>query len=137
MPIQQISQLEPNQVQQVADLFRHEWWTKARTPTDITRMLAHCDLIIAFEDADSHDLVAFARVLTDYVYKAFVFDVIVRADQRGLGLGDRLVEAIRNHPDLASVQHIELYCRTELVPFYQRQGFALVPPDLKLMRRER
>lgn len=37
---------------------------------------------------------AFARILTDYVYKALILDVIVEPAYRGRGLGRLLMESI-------------------------------------------
>ena len=45
----------------------------------------------------------------------------------------RLVE----HQDLRSVQHIELHCLPDLVPFYERFGFSTDVGGSVLMRRSR
>ena len=80
-------------------------------------------------------LVAFARVLTDRVFRAFIFDVIVATEHRGAGLGHRLMEELLRHPNLSGVELIELYCRPELVPFYERLGFTSPDSGVTLMRR--
>jgi predicted GNAT family N-acyltransferase len=87
-------------------------------------MLAATDLVFAFEDAGSKELVAFCRVLTDKVYRAHLFDVIVKESHRGQGLGQAIVDAVLAHPVLSRVEKILLSCRTELVPFYERWGFT-------------
>jgi len=69
-------------------------------------------------------LAAFARVLTDWVYRAIVFDVIVATDYRGRGLGATLVEHITTHPRLAQVECIQLFCTPDMQPFYQKYGFS-------------
>jgi len=38
-------------------------------------------------------------------------------------LGKKLMDAIVGHPALVRVEHFELYCRPELIPFYERWGF--------------
>ncbi|WP_417714868.1 GNAT family N-acetyltransferase [Pseudoalteromonas obscura] len=55
------------------------------------------------------ELVGFARVLSDFIYKAVIFDVIVAPDERGKGLGITLMELIKHHPKLNKVLHFELY----------------------------
>ena len=80
-------------------------------------------------------LVAFSRVLIDYVYKALILDVIVDASCRGQGLARALLDGIVEHPRLQSVRHFELYCRPELVPFYCRWGFTEELGELRFMRR--
>src|SRR5262249_53005736 len=129
--------LSAPQVADLLDLYRGEWWTQGRDPRDVQRMLQESDLLVGFCDAASQRLLAFARVLTDYVYKALVLDVIVASSQRGTGLGKALLDAVVDHPALASVQHFELYCRPEMVPFYARWGFTDDVGALRFMRRVR
>ena len=81
-------------------------------------------------------LVGFARVLTDTVYKAFVFDVIVRPDRRGRGLVRRLMDAIISHPQLSGVKHFELYCRPDVVELYTKWGFSTELSGQVFMRRD-
>ena len=98
-------------------------------------MLESSNLIFALCDTLNGRLVAFARVLTDGVFKAFIFDVIVAADVRNEGLGRRLIEAIADCPDLKDVRHFELHCLPELVPFYQKMGFSTDVSGVCLMRK--
>ena len=78
---------------------------------------------------------AFARVLTDGVYKALIFDVIVAGSHRDHGLGRALMDALLEHPRLKSVRHLELYCLPELIPFYRRWGFSDELGELRFLRR--
>ena len=82
-------------------------------------------------------LIGFVRVLTDFTIKAFVFDVIVDSDYRGLGLGKQLMTLVLEHDRLAQVQQFELYCLEEMAPFYESQfGFSSSAVNsLVLMRR--
>lgn len=122
-------------VAQLMALYRNEWWAHDRTLEDVRRMLAHSDVVFGFEDAETGEFAAFARVLTDFTYKALIFDVIVRPDSRGAGLGKRLMDEICRDPRLASVKHFELYCKPELKPFYEHWGFTADLGDLTFMRR--
>lgn len=132
-----VTVLSEGQKDDLHGLYRNEWWTEDRDRADIDGLLENSDEVVAFSDAETERLVAFARVLTDYVYKAFVFDVIVDAEHRGAGLGDRVVESILDDPALASVEHVELYCLPDLVAFYERWGFDADLGDLRLLRLER
>lgn len=71
-------------------------------------------------------LVAAARVLTDGVYYAKLYDVIVAADRRGAGVGTALLEAVVSHPALDGV-FLSVTCRTGLVDFYTAAGFEAYP----------
>jgi GNAT superfamily N-acetyltransferase len=135
MQFEKVVQLTDRQARDLHRMYQEEWWTKGRGLEDVRRMLEHTSVIVGFCDAESKRLVAFARVLTDYVYKALVLDVIVETGSRGRGLARALMEAIVGHPSLASVRHFELYCRPELMPLYRRWGFSDELGDLRLMRR--
>ena len=136
MGIQRIDSLPDSQVDDLLSLYRQAWWAKDRTAKDARQMLNGASFIVGYRDDESGALVAFARVLTDGIYKAFVFDVIVDEARRDQGLGVRLIDDVVGHPRLASVRHIELYCLAELEPFYERWGFTSDLGRLRFMRRE-
>jgi len=135
MRFERIEQLTGGQINDLHRMYQEEWWTKGRGLEDVRRMLEHTNVIVGFCDAESQRLVAFARVLTDYVYKALVLDVIVEAGSRGRGLARTLMDAVVGHPSLASVRHFELYCRPELMPLYRKWGFSEELGELRFMRR--
>lgn len=110
------------------ELYRHEWWTNQRREEDVARMLQHTDLVVGACTDPGGQLVGFARVLTDRVFKAVVFDVIVAHAQRRAGLGQRLIDYVLNHQMLAGVRHVELYCKPEMIPFYEKLGFTAPEP---------
>lgn len=127
--------LTASQIDQLVALFQTEWWTKGRTRADTEKALQMGGPIFAFVDPESDDLVAFARTITDGVYKAMIFDIIVRATWRGTGLGALLMEAVLNDPVLVNVRHRELYCLEDMVPFYEKWGFTAILPGLYFMRK--
>jgi len=123
------------QIEQLHALYQHEWWSRERTLTEVKAVLEHSDFVFAFCEQSSGCLIAFARVLTDRVFKALIFDVIVAPDYRGEGLGQQLMERIIECPELRSVQDLELYCLPELVPFYEKLGFSTDVSGVSLMRK--
>jgi GNAT superfamily N-acetyltransferase len=122
-------------VAEVWRLYRGEWWSKDRTEGDVRRVLAHSHPVFGLVEAGSERLSAFARVVTDRIFKAFVFDVIVDRAHRGSGLGQALMGRILAHPDVRSVRHVELYCLDGLVPFYEKLGFTSDVGGVRLLRR--
>lgn len=64
-----------------------------------------------------------------------ILDVIVDNDCRGQALGDRLLEAVMELPDVASVNSVELVCQPDLLAFYERHGFTVDVGQSTLMRR--
>ncbi len=126
-----IYELGSKHIEQLHQLYQEEWWTKGRTLEDTRKCVANSQLCIALVDAQDN-LIGFARVLTDFTFKALIFDVIVREDQRGKGLGDKLMGLIKSHDKLSGVRHVELYCLPDMNDFYARHGFTT--RDVQLMR---
>jgi len=130
-----VNRLTSEHIEQLWRMYQSEWWSRGRKIEDVRRVVRHSDLVFAFCDSETGNLTAFARVLTDFVYKAVIFDVIVDRRHRHLGLGRMLLDAITAHPALLFVEHLELYCRPELVPFYEKWEFTAGPGPLHFMRR--
>lgn len=107
----------------------YDWWDD-REVDDVRRALAETEVAVGVED--DGELVAAARVLTDYTYYANVFDVIVATDRRDDGVGETLMNALLDHPDLQSVVGLSLLCREGLVPFYESVGFELFGPEFEV-----
>jgi len=120
---QWIEELPAERYREFHRFYCNEWWTKERTLEDVTHMLAHCDVLLFCLDAGG-EIAGFVRVLTDFTFKALIFDVIVSEKHRGQGLGQALVERVLNHEKLRRVKSFELYCPERLVPFYQKLGFV-------------
>lgn len=123
------------QVGKLHALFQNEWWSAGRSLADVRVMLENSDFVFAVVDPESQELLAFARILTDRVFKAVIFDVIVHPAHRQAGLGSMLMANILALPEIARVRHIELYCLPERVEFYRQQGFTSELGELRFMRR--
>jgi ribosomal protein S18 acetylase RimI-like enzyme len=93
---------------------------------DVSLALSH-SLCLGFEqigrDREDPRLAGFARVVSDRAFKALILDVVVAPEQRSSGLGRRLVRSLIAHPELRRVKHFELYCATNMGPYYERLGF--------------
>ncbi len=109
-----------NQVEQLMGLYRELRWTKHRKPLEIAEMLRNSTIVLSLWDGDT--LVGFTRVLSDLVYRATIWDVVVHPSYRGLGLGRKLIERVLEHPKLARVERFWLV--TDKPDFYRRFGFA-------------
>ena len=128
-----IDTLSADHIVQLHQLYQQTWWTKARTLEQTQRVVEGSPIVIGLVDGNNA-LVGFARVLTDYICKAIIFDFIVAETARKRGLGDRLMKLIQGHPSLVDVQHIELYCLPEMTRYYQQYGFSDDTGGLRLMR---
>lgn len=122
--------LVPGDAPALTDLYaEYEWWAD-RDVDDVRAALQGTDVAVGVEDGGS--LVAAARVLTDHRFYATVFDVIVAADRRGEGVGETLLRAVVDHPDLRDVDGLSLTCRRGLVPFYETVGFEPFDPEIEV-----
>lgn len=136
MIFQVVSELTHHQVVDLLELYRNEFWSQDRTHSEVEAMLAQSDLVIGLVD-EADRLVAFARVLTDFVYRATLYDVIVKPSHRQMGLGAQLMDAVIHHPQISAVENLALYCLPEMFPFYQRWGFTAETSNIQLMFRAR
>ncbi len=115
---------------QLLAFYEREWWTAGRTRADVERMLHGSDLVLAATPRDRPgELAGFVRAITDGVYRASIFDLIVAPHWRDRGLGAELLERAHAHPVLAGCGRIELICLEEMVPFYERFGYELSSPE--------
>lgn len=128
-----IQTLNSKQIETLFGLYQKEWWTSGRTIEETKKVIEKSQFCFGIVDDDDL-LIGFARVLTDFTFKAFIFDVIINDEFRNNGLGQLLIESIKNHPDLKSVKTFELYCLPELMKFYEKYGFSSDVGNIKLMR---
>lgn len=78
--------------------------------------------------------VGFARVVTDHATFAYLADVFILEEERGAGLGRRLVEAILAHPELRGMRRWLLGTR-DAQGLYRRCGFAPPPPPFAFLEK--
>lgn len=108
------------QPEQLLTLFQQAPWAKGRTLNDAREMLRHTDVALCAWDGDH--LVGFGRVLTDFVYRATIWDVIVDEGYHNQGIGTELVQRILHHPRLKKVELFWLCTRRP--GFYEKLGFS-------------
>ncbi len=106
---------------QLVNLYRQVPWANGRTADDVRIMLAHTDLVVSAWDGPR--LVGFGRVLTDYVYRASIWDVIVDKEYQGQDIGTKIMQRILHHPDLKRVELFWL-CTRDKQSFYEKLGFS-------------
>lgn len=131
-----IEKLNEKQVDHLLALFKNEWWTRNRQTIDIKKMLENSNVVIGLIHEETEELIGFARVITDTVYRAFIFDVIAKEEYRNSGIGKILMDSILNHPLVRDVDRVELYCPDRLVSYYEKWGFSTDVNGSNLMRKK-
>lgn len=106
--------------EQLILLFQQAPWAKGRTLDDAREMLTHTDVALCAWEGGR--LVGFGRVLTDFVYRATIWDVIVDKAYQKQGIGTELVRRILQHPRLSRVELFWLCTRRP--GFYEKLGFT-------------
>ncbi len=107
---------------QLVDHYQYGWWSKNRKKADVKKMLENSDVAISLWDGKK--LIGFARVLTDFVYRATVWDVIIHPDYQGQGLGKLIMEKVVNHPKLKKVSYFWLIT-SDKQKFYKKLGWKM------------
>ncbi|MBX0288658.1 GNAT family N-acetyltransferase [Haloarcula salinisoli] len=74
----------------------------------VATALRHSGEHIYALDTQVDEVVASARVLTDYSYYGVIYDVIVNKAYRDEGLGKRVVRSVVQHPPLTDVELLAL-----------------------------
>ena len=108
-------------LQELVRLYDHAPWAKGRSVRATKDMLAHTDLALSAWDGER--LVGFGRVLTDYVYRASIWDVIVDPEYQGQDVGTQIMQRILDHPSLTRVELFWL-CTRDKQSFYEKLGFT-------------
>jgi GNAT superfamily N-acetyltransferase len=126
----QISYETPRTPDAVKRLWDQVPWARGRDPESIMRALIGSSLVVTAWDGER--LVGTARVITDGVYYATLWDVIVDEDYQGQGIGTRLTEAAVAPFRGRGFKYIALYAAEGKAPFYERLGFARHPAGMRL-----
>ena len=106
---------------QLVELYDHAPWAKGRKAQDIQHMLLNTDLALSAWDGER--LIGFGRVLTDFVYRASIWDVVVDPAYQGQDIGTQVMQRILDHPSLKQVDLFWL-CTKDKQTFYEKLGFS-------------
>ena len=79
-------------------------------------------------------MVAFCRILTDFVFRGSLWDIMVHPDHQGKGVGTALIGYALNHPAIKKIPLIITYT-SELASFLTPHGFEPREGVLMLLRR--
>ena len=110
---------EPINPEELRQLLQQTSWADKRDPLDIQRMLDRSQITLGVWDEDK--LIAFARVITDDLFRALIDDVVVDQSYRHQGVASEMLGRI-----LKRLEHIEIVmldCGTDLIGFYGQFGF--------------
>lgn len=116
---------------ELQELYRFTHWGRSRSLDQIARMLQGSDLCFSVRCDDR--LIAFCRILTDFVFRGSIWDILVHPDHQGKGIGSKLMHYALDHPAVKDIPIITSYS-SDLVPFLRRHGFDDVEGLMVLQR---
>jgi GNAT superfamily N-acetyltransferase len=114
-------------------LQRKSYWA-GEMPRDVFDRAVRGSLCFAALEGGA--TVGFARVISDRATFAYVSDVFVDQERRGLGIGKRIVAAIVAHPELQDLR-LWVLATADAHGLYARHGFtSLAAPQRYMERRD-
>ncbi|MBL9148200.1 MAG: GNAT family N-acetyltransferase [Phycisphaerae bacterium] len=102
------------------------YWSPAIRRDVVEAALANSITAVAIDD-EARRTVGLARVVTDRATFAWLCDVAVVEDCRGLGIARQLLDALHGHPDLGTLRRWCLATR-DAHGLYEKFGYAPVKP---------
>lgn len=112
-------------------LSRESYWVPGIHRELVERAIEHS---ICFGVYDGERQIAFARVVSDGAGFAWLADVFVARDDRGRGIGKRLIAFVMAHPDLQRVRRFMLATR-DAHGLYSSFGFTPLARPERMMER--
>lgn len=104
----------------VCTFLQGTYWGTGRSPFAIRTSFENSLCFIVRQDGEQ---IAFARVVTDKAFLAYIFDLFVFEEARGQGIAKKLMSHILGHPDLINVSSFMIGTRNAHA-LYRQFGFV-------------
>ena len=104
---------------------------KNRTINDLKKCLANSDVIVSLWT--SNEIVGFGRALSDGIYRAVLWDVVIDKDHQGKGYGKLIVKNILESKKIKNTKKVYLMTTNEKF-FYSQMDFKEVSSQNLLIR---
>ena len=109
----------------------HSYWA-AGIPLEVVKRSIENSLAFGLYEGERQ--IGFARVITDRATFAYLADVFILEDFRGLGLGAWLIEAVMSHPELQGLRRWMLVTK-DAHKLYRKSGFADLKNPASIMEK--
>ena len=120
-----LTEADPATLKAIITIYRaHGWWGPADKPARLRRIIrgSHC---FAVAERGGR-VIGMARAISDGVGDAYIQDVAVLPEERGLGTGKRLVSAVLKRLKRDGIGWIALIAQDNSGPFYRKLGFKVL-----------
>ena len=101
-------------------LNKNAFWARQRSQSDIKTMLSNSQVIVSVWR--QQQMIGFGRALTDEIYRAVIWDVVIDQKYQYLGLGKKIIDSILENKKISKIKKIYLMT-TNCKNFYLKMGF--------------
>jgi len=109
----------------------NSYWAKGRSIEDVEETIENSDCFGIYEN---NKQIGFARIVSDHVLFAFLFDVFIIEEYRGRGLSKTLLNAVFEYPRYKKVRKWYLATK-DAHGLYQKFGFQPLARPERLMEK--
>lgn len=111
----------------VSEFLASSYWAKGIPEETVAKSLEHS---LCFVLLEGDRQAGFARVISDYATFAYLGDVFILREHRGLGLAKWLMECVTRHPELQGLRRWVL-ATSDAHGLYRQFGFTpLAKPEI-------
>ncbi len=124
-------------IEKFFSLFLSTGWNESyhATREELTLALKNSQLVVSAYEGER--LVGTGRVVTDGILHAMIYEMIVRPDRQGFGIGTRILAMLLDWCKSRNIRDIQLFCARGKRAFYEKNGFAARPDDAPGMQYRR
>ncbi len=113
----------------IASFLSRSHWAANRKRETMIKSIEHSLCYAIYDQSLSQERqVAFARIVTDYCTYAYLCDVYVDEDYRGLGLSKWMMSCIMENPDLSTLRRFTLATKDAHF-LYEKFGFTTLSQE--------
>ena len=123
------SEIEGSELQELLEIYRSVGWMKH--DEEIIRTVFNASTHKVFAVTEGR-IIGFARALSDGVFNAAIYDVVVHKNHQGKGIARLLLENLLD--ELKNVSCIHLISTTGNTTFYEKCGFKKLTTGMAIYR---
>ena len=112
-------------------LNRNAFWAQNRKINDLKKSLANSDVIVSLWVGD--EIVGFGRALTDGIYRAVLWDIVIDQNHQGKGFGTLVMKNLLSSKKIKNTKKLYLMTTNKKL-FYSQFNFEEVTSQNLLIR---
>ena len=122
-----IRQIEKKDLESVWELLNQLMFVDtSRTDLDLAwKKFRNHGIVVEYKDK----IIGFGCLVVEYKIRGYtsghIEDVVIDEEWRGYGVGEKLIRALCEKAEEQNCYRVSLFCREELIPFYNKNGFEV------------